>query len=139
MAGGDGEPRGLFEARPGEQHAVGEVPELRAGLHAEARLPDDRRDQLGGVTGRPQAGDGPGDVGGRFDRIQVIEQPQPLGREQGGQLGHLHSASLGDAEGRPDRPRWLAPRHPLPIPYHPPQTPSRPPQPSGSPPMPFEA
>ena len=29
-----------------------------------------------------------------------VEQPQPLGREQGGQLGHVHPASLGRAHER---------------------------------------
>ncbi len=97
----DREPGRLLEPGAGEQHAVGEVAELRARLHAQARLADDRRDELGGVTRRAQARHRARDIGGRFDRIESVEQPQPVGREQCGQLGHVHSVSLGAARPEP--------------------------------------
>ena len=139
VAQSPGVPRGdrqtgrLLEARAGEQHPLGEVAELRACLHAQPRLADDRRDELGGVARLAQPGDGAGDVVGGVDGVELVEQPQPLGREQRGQLGHIHGASLGR------RPRDADRAVPVPAasPIDPPITPLRPlvapPQPRGHP------
>ena len=64
---GDREPGRLLEAGAGEQHPLGELAELRARSHAQPRLPDDRRDQFGGVPGLAQARHRAGDIGGGVD------------------------------------------------------------------------
>ncbi len=118
---GDAEPGRLLEPGAGEQHPLGEVAELRARPHAQPRLPDDGRDELGGVACAAQPRHGAGDVGGGFDRIERVEQPQAVGREQRGQLGHVHPVSLGanpQTAASPTDP-LSAPSNPYPTPHKP--------------------
>jgi hypothetical protein len=42
------------------------------------------------VPGRAQPRHDPHDVGGAVDRAHLVEQPQPLGREQRAQFGGVH-------------------------------------------------
>ncbi|GAB3603896.1 hypothetical protein GCM10027411_19970 [Microbacterium aureliae] len=46
----------------------------------------------------PQARHGAGDILGRRDGTEIVQQPQARGGEQGGQLGHLHRPSLCGCE-----------------------------------------
>ena len=125
VAESPGVPRGdrqtgrLLEAGAGEQHPLGEVAELRrAPARADAPgRPPPRPARASARLAQPRHG--AGDIGGGFDRVEIVEQPQSLGREQCGQLGHVHAASLCDRaysaiRGIPYRP-----------PISPPQTPSR--------------
>jgi hypothetical protein len=94
MHGGDAEARGLLETGAGEQHPVGELAELRPGANPQVRLPDDGRDEVGGVAGGPQPRHRARDVSRRLDHTDLVEQRESLAREQGGQLRHLHTQSL---------------------------------------------
>ena len=94
MAGRDRQSRGLLQACAREQHALCEVAELGVRPRTQPGLPDDGRHQVGGVPVAPQPRDDAGDVIRRFHAWQGVEQPEPLWRQEGGEFGFLHRASL---------------------------------------------
>lgn len=106
---GHGHPRRLLDTRAREQHARGERAELRLGAQAQPRLADDGGDEVGGVSLRAQAGDRAGDVGGRLDGVEGVEQREPLGGEQRVEFSLIHeSHSPVPPDDRPRSRRALA-------------------------------
>ena len=125
--------RGLFQARAREQHALGEVAELRFGLRAQPRLTHERRHEVGGVAGRAQGGHLPRDVVGGAHRGHPGEHPQPVGGEQGSQFRRFHSIQrrCSFAAPRAGRSRTRKPPNPGREPRTPNQTPRGSPEVSG--------
>ena len=104
MASGDRQPCRLFEAGAGEQHPIGELPELGARFRAQPSLADSGRDEVGRATLGPQTRHGGCDVAGCRQRAEFIDEPEALRGEQCRQLSEIHEASLC-APGCIHRPR----------------------------------
>ena len=91
VQGGDPQPRRLLESRRGEQHPLGEVAELGPGARAQPCLLEHRRDEPAVVARGAQLRDHPHDVRHRIEGPDLVEQPQPLGREDPAQVSDIHS------------------------------------------------
>jgi len=91
--------RGLLEPGLGEEHARGELAELRLGLRAQLRLAEHRGDEAGRMTLPPQLGDDAHDVGLRVPLGQLVEEPQSLGGEEFDEVGAVHPATLASRTG----------------------------------------
>ena len=103
---GDAEPGGLLEAFGSEQHPARELAELGLRFGAKPRLTEHRCHDITGMPGCPQARDDPDDIHARLDRSDLVEKPQPLGREQRAQLGDIHPAHATCS-----RPAWAPTAH----------------------------
>ena len=80
----------LFQASRGEQHPVGERPELGLRPPAQFRLVEHSRDQSGRVPGRPQFAHRAHDIGGGVVWRQRVQQPQPVDGQHLDQLRSIH-------------------------------------------------
>ena len=95
VLGGHLQPCRLLESVRGEQHPRGELVELGTRPGAQPRLGEHGGHQVRRMAGGAQPGHDPHDVGVRRDVAHLVEQPQPLGRQQGAQLlrRHPHTVS----------------------------------------------
>ena len=92
---GDAEPGGLLEAVGGEQHPRRRTsPNLARALARSLAWPSTAATRSAGCPAAAQPRDDPHHIGRRVDGADLVEQAQPLGREQRAQLGDIHPATL---------------------------------------------